>query len=246
MCYTRGMNPEQEKDMLFALFQFPYLPDPRFINSAAREEILALKLSELTIANAKRAIDDLNIRKKVTVITKIPDENERRFIIPSLGIGGRSVEHATVLLFFDPNHPKVIQNLRQWRPSEIAHELNHEARRQRGKFGHTLLDAMINEGLATYYQEQWDEDSPKTPWGNALFANQQKEEWEKAQPVLREPLTEKLWTEWFFGANKLHSVWTGYSLGAAIVRAYFQHHPQAKMRDIVGMKSEDILKQSGY
>lgn len=225
-------------------FSFPFLRDPRFLNSSNRDAISRLDLQTLTVDTAIDVMRDLQIRQKIDITTLIPEDEEKWLIIPSLGFGGNTKSGAEIRLYIDPDHPKVIDTLRIWKKRQIAHELNHAARFQTGKMGRTLLDSIIAEGLATYYEEQLGDEYLSTPWGNALTPEQISTKWQKAKPELEKQ--DKDHDVWFFGKNGIHSVWTGYSLGTAIINEYFRTHPNEKMVTLVRKAAKDILRASGF
>jgi len=225
-------------------FHFPFLRDPRFLNSSNRDAISKLYLQTLTEDGAKNAMRDLQIKQKIDITTLIPEDEEKWLIIPSLGIGGNARSGTEVRLYLDPNHPKVIDSLRIWKKRQIAHELNHVARFQANRVGHTLLNGIITEGLATYYEEHWENKYLATPWGNALTQDQIAAKWQEAKPELDKQNFD--YGVWFFGKNGKHPVWTGYSLGTAIVNEYFRTHPNEKMVTLVKKTAKDILRASGF
>jgi len=227
----------------FATFHFPYLRSPKFLDSASKDAINQLDIPGLTVQAAKQAIVDLGIKQNVDFTTVIPEDEERWKIIPSLGIGG-SAFFNEIRLYFDPEHPNVVESLRTWKAREVPHELNHVARYQANKIGSSLLDIMVTEGLATYYEEQWGGEYLATPWGNALTPEQTVVEWQKAQSELGK--SDYDYDEWFFGRNAAHPQWTGYTLGRMIVSEYFKKHPKEKMKKVVRKNSREILKKSGF
>lgn len=227
----------------FATFKFSYLSSEIFQQSLVRDQILQMNIPKITIDNAKQVIEDLRIKKPITIISLVKREKEQADPIASLK--GSVSSSSEVILYFDPQNPRVVESLRKWRGRQVAHELNHIARYQAGKMEdkkHFLLDHLISEGLATHYEEYWGDKFEPTPWGSALTYQQEKEEWKKARQQGNSPM----WTfsQWFFGEG--HPSLTGYHLGTAIVRAYFQSHPGARMKDVVTMSSRDILKKSSY
>lgn len=227
-----------------ATFRFPFLRDERYLTSSNREAIRQLAGAENTVRHAQKVIKDLQIRNPVTITREIPSDNRKGIIIPSMGIGGIALSDKEVKLYFDTDHPNVIESLSSWSGRQIAHELNHIARWQAHKLGKTLLEAMISEGLATYYEEHWNGEYAETKWGHALDPIQIQDEWQQAQHELDS--VSYNYRDWFFGIGGNHPVWTGYSLGTAIVRAYFQRHAGAKMAESVRIPSKKILKESGY
>lgn len=225
-----------------AIFKFPYLSDEKFLNSPVKDKVQALNLPETTITAAYKAIEDLGIESRLMVTTLIPKGKEKGYIIPSQGIGGRAIFPSEARFYFDPSHPAVFGSLRIWGARRVGHELTHIARYQANKRGETLLDALISEGLATYYEKHWGGEYLSTPWGHALNEQQLGQEWKKAQHVLGS--RNFVHDSWFFGTHDKHPVWTGYSLGTKIVNGYFQEHPEAQMQQLVKMNSTQILRDS--
>ena len=227
-----------------AIFLFPFLRDERYLNSSNHEVIRQLAGAENTVEHAQKVIRDLRIKKPIIITREIPNDDKRGIIIPSMGFGGIALSDKEVKLYFDPAHPNVVESLSGWSGRQIAHELNHIARWQVHKLGKTLLDAIISEGLATYSEERWDGEYKATKWGRALNPVQIRDEWQQAQHELDS--ISYNYTSWFFGRGGNHPIWTGYSLGAAVINAYFQRHPGVKMADVVRMPSKKILKESRF
>lgn len=229
----------------FAIFKYTYLSDERFIQSPLKNQIFELKIPERTLEATSQAVKELNIKNQITITTALPgDEQETHYIIPSLGIGGRAISPTEVGLYFDLLNPNVIDSLKTWKSRQIAHELNHIARFQAKKRGVTLLDAIISEGLATYYEDHWGGEYLSTPWGHKLSEKELKIEWTKAQLVYNDIKYNH--GAWFFGRGNEHPVWTGYSLGTRMAELFFQRHPMIPMRDTVKMGSLHIAKESGF
>ncbi len=224
-----------------ATFHFRYLSDPQFQSSPIKDGLLELKIPEQTIETATKAIEDLKIARPITISSLIPQPEEIGFIIPTLGIGGRTFSPTEIKLYFDPDNPNVINSLKHFRNPQIAHELVHIARGQAELKNETLLDKIINEGLATYYEEMWGKQI-STPWGNNLNAEQSVAEWKSAQAQLDLPVSE----DWFFGKDGKHILWSGYTLGNAIIRSYFERHTDQQMSDVAKINSRKILNESGY
>ncbi len=236
----RNSRIEQEGG-IFASCEFEYLSDARFQKSPIREEISKLKIPESTLETATKVAKELDINKSIKIITRIPNDEERHFVIPSLGLGGRTNSSNEVVLYIDPQHPQIIESINKYRNPQIAHELVHIKRSQCGLKNETLLDKIINEGLATYYEEHW-ENLGKTPWGNNLTLQQEIDEWRMALPKLNALPTE----DWFFARDKKHPLWTGYTLGKSIVKAFFEANPMYKMKDVAKMDSHLILEKANY
>src|SRR5260221_4624123 len=164
-----------------------YVEDLGYINSPNRQLLEALDIPQVTARATSQAIKDLRIKQEVTIVRKVPDEIQRRFIIPSLGIGGTALSPTYVELYIDPSHPNVVKSLETYASRQVGHELNHIKRMQAGKLGsnHTLLDAIISEGIATFYEDHWQGQDIETPWGHGLNQGELIIEWQKAQGELK-------------------------------------------------------------
>ncbi len=85
-------------------------------------------------------------------------------VIPEVGLGGFAPDAHTVFLALDPDHA-----LYEWAVEyevfrAVAHELHRVARRRGSALGHTLLDALVADGLADHFSiEQTGMQPP--PWG---------------------------------------------------------------------------------
>ena len=238
---VNGSEPEVTTP--FGVFNFAYLNSPAYQNSPAREEIDELNLPKVFITAAEKAVKDLDIDKPVSITVMIPSPEDENFIISSLGIGAYTFHNDKIVFQFDPLHPKIIESLTKWQAGQIGHELNHWARGD--WYGEeTLLNALIFEGLATVYEENWGAKNLETPWGHVLTPEQMKEEWAKAKPEMDS--TNFDYSAWFFGATDEHPNWTGYSLGTAIVKAYLDLHPDVQMKKLIIKPSKEILQESKF
>lgn len=224
------------------IFLFPYLSDPQFLNSPQKDAIDAFDLLQRIITPALAAAADLEIKQPFSITTQIPQGNTAG-VIPEIGIGARVLSQWEVRLSFSPIYPDIVKNLEIWMGPTVAHELNHIKRFQLGLKGENLLDAIVNEGLATYYQELW-EGNLQTPWGHSLTPVQMHQQWSTAQSELTRPNYD--YHSWFFGRTGAHPRWTGYSLGLAIVNSYINKHPKEKMVSLLAKPAATILAESGF
>ncbi len=219
-------------------FNFAFFDSPVYRNSPARGAIDKLNLPKLFVNTAAKVVEDLGITKPLSATVMVPSSEDENFIIERLGIGAYTFHGDKIIFQFNPNHHKIVKSLKQWQPRQIAHELNHWARGD--WYGEdNLLNALVFEGLATVYEENWGGEKLATPWGNALKPKQLRKEWEKAKLELDS--TDFDYQDWFFGTNNGHPNWTGYSLGTAIVKAYLKLHPHISMKELVRKTSKEIL-----
>src|SRR5258706_718022 len=229
-----------------ATIKSSYVADPAYIDSPTRQSLETLDIPQVTARAAIQAINDLGIRQAVTIIRKVPDETQRRFIIPSLGIGGTALSPTYVELFIDPSHPNVGKSLETYASRQVGHELNHIKRMQAGKLGsnHTLLDAIISEGIATFYEDHWQGQDIETPCGHGLNQEELVMEWQHAQLELKSTNFDH--DGWFFGIGNTHHTWAVYALGTAIIEAYMKKHPRESMQRLTRRSSEQILRRSDF
>jgi len=225
-------------------FNFSYMSDERYKDSPVKGTPEKLELNRKIIEAAEKTIDSLGIENPVIVTVRLLRENDSVELIPTLGIGGKRISEAEVELVFDPENPNVSEGLEKWMLNLVPHELNHLTRRQKGQNSLNLLDVIISEGLAVYQETSDEPHSSISPWGSALDENQIASEWAKAQPLLDS--TEFKMSEWFLSGGGKHPAWTGYSLGSSIIKEYFRNNPDKTMKDVVGLPSKQILKDSGY
>jgi len=229
----------------FVIFKYPFLSDKNFHQSFLKDQILKLNFHEVSSKTVNQSKDDLDINKQITITTTLPrNEQEKRYIIPSLGIGGRALSPTEVGLYFDLSNPNVIDSLKTWKSRQIGHELNHIARMQTIGFGRTLLDNIIAEGLATFYEEHWGGEFQSTSWGHNLSDEKLNIQWALAKPHLNN--TNYNHQSWFFGYDGEHPVHTGYSLGTRIIENVFEKHPAINMKDAVRMKSKHLLRLANF
>lgn len=228
------------KEASFGYIHSPYLLDSRFTSAPTHDAITALNLPKVVISEGEKVVDDLQIQDKVDIMLLIGRT------IPELGIGATALSARKAEFRFDPYNEKVVESLTTRFPRQVAHEFNHLARSQAGQLSGTLLDALIFEGLATRYEEQWGNEYLKTPWGHALTKQELTSEWQKAKAKLDSPLNGKFREEWFFDRTGIHPRWTGYSLGLTIIDGYTKRYPKLSMREMVRLPSRDILNGSGF
>lgn len=131
--------------------------------------------------------------------------------LEELGVGGYAPGAHTAFLAIDPANPA----FSQWRtimPSMLAHELHHVRRWQGPGYGSTLLDSLVSEGSATFYEAEHFGRIP-------IYAEPRADLdqlWAMAQPLL--DATDQH-ARWFFGDADLVR-WAGYALGFELSRRY--------------------------
>ena len=226
-------------------YETPYETDPDYLVSSNKTDIDELNILQNIKEVAEKASKQLEIKTPFVVTVSVPTDTEKGSIIPTMGIGGKAIGTEKAKLFFDPSHTSVVENLAKRQPRQVAHEINHLKRNSEiSQENRTLADALISEGLATYYEERFDDIYVPTPWGEALNQEQLSQQWEKAKNELGSSGYDH--REWFFGQKDPHPVWTGYSLGKAIVSSYMESHPETQMKDLIKIPSMQIIENSNF
>ena len=166
--------------------------------------------------------------------------------IREVGVVGRSDPNTgEVTIVLDPAFQDFATTLRVWLPVTLAYELDHAQRINSGPgVGHTLLDAMVFEGVADAFSIQAFPQAPPIPWDHALSPTEEKAAWRQAKGKLNLLLDMSEYRSWFFGTGPLPR-WTGYTLGFRIVSEFLDRHPQETAASITSLSAARILQGSG-
>ena len=173
-------------------------------------------------------------------------------ILPVWGIGARTISGfidyhrvETVEIYYDPNNInfRVELILRT-----LVHELHHVCRVRMPDFQLTLLECMVNEGLADHFMLEVL-NCEITPFSSALTDDQIRQNIIRVKPFTRikfdswtKEFNDKYFVPWMFGRTGDDPVphWTGYSIGWRIVENYIRDHPEAKASSLVFTSPEVI------
>jgi hypothetical protein len=168
-----------------------------------------------------------------------------KYILPIWGVGGRTISDDSgerIEFYFDPKHPnfKVEYILRS-----LVHEFHHVCRVRMPDFQVTILECMVNEGLADKFMVEVLH-CEKTPWSSALTEEQIQQYMIRVKPVMREKFeswTKELDVWMLYGKPEPDPIpgWTGYSIGWRIVENYLITHPEAKASLLVFTSPEIIV-----
>lgn len=173
---------------------------------------------------------------------------EPRRAIPEVGVGGATdVLSGNVRINLDDEtRPDIRTSLTNALPRSLAHELVHSARILDSPGpSRTLLDTIIDEGVADQFAQFAVPEAPAPPWTRALTPTQTADLWRRVQPLLDETGKE-LRRQWLFGGKDVPK-WTAYTLGTEVVAAYRRNHSSDFRWDhLVRLRSEAILSASRY
>jgi hypothetical protein len=173
-------------------------------------------------------------------------------ILPVWGIGARTISGftdnhrvETVEIYYDPNNSnfRVELILRT-----LVHELHHVCRVRMPNFQLTLLECMVNEGLADHFMLEVL-NCEITPFSSALTDEQVQQNIIRVKPFTRikfeswtQEFNDKYFVPWMFGRTGDDPIphWTGYSIGWRIVENYIRANPEARASSLVFTSPEVI------
>jgi hypothetical protein len=200
------------------------------------------------IRNIIPTIQKLIPADSVTIILKTQSE----YLLPVWGIGSGTFGDDSgerVEIYFDPNHP----NFRiEYIFRTLVHEMHHVGRIRNPDYDLTLLECMVNEGLADHFMVEVL-NCEITPWASALTEEQIQENIIRVKPFLRiknewwtTEFSEKYFDPWMFGRGGEEPIphWTGYSIGWKIVEDYLNVHPDATASSLVWTHAEIIASST--
>jgi uncharacterized protein YjaZ len=118
---------------------------------------------------------EVETRKSIELIqAKIPVDNvdiviyeDKSEVIPGIGIGGFTESQNRVMLSIDPSFNDIKGSIKTNLKRTLAHELYHVLRNYifEGKF--SLLESLVNEGLADHFENEINNTKPNI-WDKAL------------------------------------------------------------------------------
>jgi len=163
-----------------------------------------------------------------------------RNIIPNYGLGGTAWTPYRAELNIDPKFPNIKEQIKKNFPQTIAHELHHCMRMKCLGHTETLLDALIQDGLADQFAVEITGLGPEA-WSTAIYGDKLEELLNKAEKEFGNSNYDH--SKWFFSHDKGEIPhWTGYSLGYYLVGEYLKNHPDSKASTLYATKAEDFIK----
>ena len=170
------------------------------------------------------------VRETITAVRRILDVNGftlrvdagTSYVIPEIGLGGRTIGNGVILLVVDPGSSKIPDSIATELFPLLAHEMHHVARARTVGYGSNLLEAMVSEGLADQFAIEVAHIDPPM-WSTALSA-EEIEVWSKR--------AKEQWYDtgyshdaWFFGAGGEIPRWAGYSIGFEMTGSFLEANP---------------------
>lgn len=162
--------------------------------------------------------------------------------IPETGVGGSTENPHKILVWIDPDHLNVQDNIEREVQSTIVHELHHAMRNRIYPWPGTLLDDIVGEGLADHFDIEINGQHPK-PWSHALSDKELAVYREKAEPHFYEQNTEDDYYKWIVGSEEDGIPrWAGYAFGFQLVEGYLSRTGR-KASELVQLKSQEFLTE---
>lgn len=159
--------------------------------------------------------------------------------IDYLGIGGRCINKHLVMIVINPSFPGLKKTILSDLKRIIAHESYHCTRNYTYGQKYTLLDSLVNEGLADHYEIELFQ-SPPQRWDTTLHNDQITQYMEMAKRELHNPTYNH--RAWFFGSKeKQIPRWTGYTLGFHLVGRYLKNHPDKKPSNLYDTEVKEFI-----
>ena len=161
------------------------------------------------------------------------------------GSTGYTTSSKTIFIFINK---KSIKNKKIYNTIQktFIHEYNHSARiKYFPKINSmTLLDNIIFEGLADNFQVREIKGSKIPSWSKCISKK-------KAKIIFNEiikKINSKNENDFFqlFFENKKYPLWSGYSIGYYIVNYFLKNNTNNTWKEIIKLKSSDILKKSNW
>ena len=126
----------------------------------------------------------------------------------------------------------------------LCHELCHSARwGKNDEWMNTLFDALIFEGLATYFEAEYTKNKQEKQFFIKTIINRSDKENEKILNLLKTQLFHKKYNYnlIFFAGDDNLPRWSGYSLGYYLVKKYLTNTNQ-KIEDVFANKYADFKR----
>ena len=188
---------------------------------------------EAVLSRAISAIDASDIE-----IT-IGSDPERAIL--ETGVGGSTENPYKILVWIDPNHANVQDNIVKEVQSTVVHELHHAMRNRLYPWPGTLLDDIVGEGLADHFDIEINGQRQK-PWSQALSGKELVAYRIMAEPHFHEQNTEEDYYKWVLGSEEDGIPrWAGYALGFQLVGDYLSRTGK-KASELVSLESSEFLK----
>ncbi|MFY9462129.1 MAG: DUF2268 domain-containing putative Zn-dependent protease [Candidatus Sungiibacteriota bacterium] len=198
---------------------------PKSFEKAIRNNILS------TLKNIRRG---LHYTKQINVVVF---DAPKEMVIPEIGMTGSAIGKSGIQILIDFKRKFTIQKFTAELSSSVAHEAAHLVREDVLEYNRSLLDAMVNEGVACYIEKVF---FPRHNIPYIAAIKNEKNFIKKAHIEFYKKHYDN--SRWFFGSEKFPR-WIGYRIGFLIVSGCIQNK-KVSLAKLTRMKSVEILKGS--
>ena len=142
-----------------------------------------------------------------------------------------------IFITLDPDNPNLARHMGEAFERMVVHELHHALRWDAVGYGRTLGEAIVSEGLAGRFVQEFYGDEGE-PWDRAVT----EEQFTTLLPRLQDELQAKRYDHaaWFFGRGDLPR-WAGYGFGWRIAGRYLACSPDRRPSRLAGVLGADVL-----
>jgi uncharacterized protein YjaZ len=142
------------------------------------------------------------------------------FVIPETGVSGYAPTSNLVVLSVDPLNSNFAAKMDVELPATIVHELHHCSRWSGPDYGHTLLKALVSEGLAQHFEADFRQGA--APFYAEMLSDADVNRLlAQASEEFDDPSYSH--SDWFFGSDSRNIPrHTGYSLGFQLVGRFLR------------------------
>ncbi|MGH9324321.1 MAG: DUF2268 domain-containing putative Zn-dependent protease, partial [Vicinamibacteria bacterium] len=160
------------------------------------------------------------------------------FVIPEIGMGGRTNGPGEIQLVMSPDSAVLAQSLTTELFPLLAHEMHHVMRIRTAGFGSNLLEAMVTEGLADQFSIEVAAIEPPI-WSRALSEDELQIWYAQA----REHWFDESYNHdaWFFGTTGEIPRWAGYSIGFELTRLFLRANPGRRPSQLFGEPAASFI-----
>ena len=158
-------------------------------------------------------------------------------VIPETGMTGSAIGKSGIQILINCGRKFSKQNFVTELSSSVAHEATHLVREDTEGYNRSLLDTIINEGVACYVEKSF---LPRRHIPYIAAIRGEKHYIKKARGEFYKKHYNH--SEWFFGSEKFPR-WIGYRIGFLIVNGYAKNK-KISLAKLVRTKSSTILKGS--
>jgi uncharacterized protein YjaZ len=159
------------------------------------------------------------------------------YVIPEIGIGGRTHGPFDIQIVLDPGSAVLTQSIETELFPLLGHEMHHAMRFRTVGYGDNLLESMVSEGLADQFAVEVAGIDPPL-WSKALSG---------ADLVLWSARAREQWFDqgydyeaWFFGTREIPR-WAGYSIGFDLTGRFLRADPARRASGLVGEPAESFI-----